>query len=36
MLGFIGDHFFVIPLAGAALFMIVVGFVSIEDALRRH
>jgi hypothetical protein len=36
MLGFIGDHFFVLPLAAAALFMAVVGFVSIEDATRER
>ncbi len=36
MIGFFGDHFFIIPLAGAALFMAVVGFVSIEDAFRNR
>lgn len=35
MLGFIGDHFFVIPIAAAMLFMAVVTFVSIEDAMRQ-
>lgn len=32
MLSIIGDHFLVIPLAAAALFMAVVGYVSIESA----
>lgn len=32
MLSFIGNHFFVIPLAAAGLFMAVVGFVSVESA----
>ena len=36
MLSFIGDHFFYIPLGAAALFMAVVGYVSIENALERH
>ena len=36
MLGFIGDHFIVLPIAAAALFMVVVSFVSIEDALRHR
>lgn len=36
MLSFIGDILFVIPLAGAALFMAVVGFVSIEEAFRER
>ncbi len=34
MLGFIGNHFFVIPVAAAMLFMAVTTFVSIEDAMR--
>lgn len=34
MLGFIGDHFFVLPIAAALLFMAVTSFVAIEDALR--
>jgi hypothetical protein len=36
MLAFIGDHFFVLPLAAAALFMAVVSFVAIEDAFTHH
>jgi len=36
MLGFLGDHYLILALAAAALFMAVVGFVSIEDAVRRH
>ncbi len=36
MLAFIGDHFFVVPLAAAALFMAVVSFVAIEDAFTHH
>ncbi len=36
MLGFFGDHFLIIPLAACAVFIVVMGFVSIEDALRRH
>lgn len=35
MLGFLGDHYLVLPVAASLLFMAVVGFVSIEDALRR-
>ena len=34
MLGFIGDHYLILPLAPAALFMAVAGFVAIEDAVR--
>lgn len=34
MLGFIGDHYMVLPIAAALLFMAVVGWVSVEDALR--
>ncbi len=34
MLGFIGDHFFYLPLAAAAVFMVLMISVSIEDALR--
>lgn len=36
MISFIGDNYLVLALSAAALFMVVVGFVSIEDALRRH
>lgn len=36
MLGFLGDHFLIIPLVACAAFMVVMGFVSIEEALRRH
>lgn len=35
MLGLIADYYLVIPVAAVALFMAVVGYVSIEDALRR-
>ncbi len=36
MIGFIGNHYLVLPIAAAALFMAVVGFVSIEDMLRHR
>lgn len=36
MLGFIGDNYLVLPMVAAALFMAVVGFVSIEDMLRHR
>jgi len=36
MLGFIGDHYFVIPIAAGIFFTAIISFVSIEDALRRH
>lgn len=36
MLGFIGDNYLFLALGAAALFMAVVGYVSIEDAVRRH
>ena len=35
MFGFIGDYYPVLAIAAAALFIGVVGFVSIEDMLRR-
>lgn len=35
MLGFIGDHYLILPIAAAVAFIAVVGFVSIEDMLRR-
>ena len=34
MLGFFGDHFLYIPVAGALLFMVVMIGVSIEEAVR--
>lgn len=34
MLGFFGDHFLILPVAAALLFMAVVNFVAIEDAMR--
>lgn len=37
MLGFIGDHFIVIPIGGAAIFMALMIGVTIEERLRnRH
>ncbi len=36
MIGFIGDHYLYLPVAAAALFMLVVSVVSIEDAFRKH
>ncbi len=36
MISFIGDHFLYLPVLGAALFMLVVSVVSIEDAFRRN
>lgn len=36
MIGFFGDNYLILALGAAALFMAVVGFVSIEDAFRRH
>lgn len=36
MFGFLGEHYLFIPLAGAALFMVTMIGVSVEDALRRR
>jgi len=35
MLEFFGNHFFWIPLTAAALFSVVVGFVTIEEAISK-
>ena len=35
MLGFIGDHYIYLPIAGGLIFMVVMIALSIEEGLRR-
>ena len=36
MLSYLGDHYLYIPLIAGALFMAVVGYVSIESSFGKH